>query len=227
MSNVDVRTVPGVDVASGEMMSVTNETALHLACDVGMLPMCKALLSRGADRTARNSEQQTPLHFAAKYGHLPCVVWLVGRTGKVRMTPAEVDAADDKGWTGLHCAAYGFDQISAVLIGAGAKLDAQDADGWTPVVLAHRYQSNNVALLALLSGAAPAQQPGLVCDHCGLNDAPPKKLRPCGQCYAVSYCGKKCQLAAWPRHKVACKAWAEELEDGTRPTAANADIRGS
>jgi ankyrin repeat protein len=82
--DVDVRNVPGVD-PSGEAMPAFNKTALHLACQRGLLPMCKALLSRGADRMARDNHQCIPLHYAAQQGHLSCAVMLVGRPGKVRM----------------------------------------------------------------------------------------------------------------------------------------------
>ena len=61
MSDVDVRTVPGVE-ANGQAVHVCNITPLHFACQTGLLQMCKVLLSRGVDRMARDSQQQTPLH---------------------------------------------------------------------------------------------------------------------------------------------------------------------
>ena len=118
MSGVDVCTVPVV-TPSGEALDSFGWTALHLVCQNGNLPMCKALLGRGADRMARDSYQCIPLHYAAMKrkletgkleGSLACAIMLVGRPGKARMTPAEVDAADDGGRTALHYAAvYGFD----------------------------------------------------------------------------------------------------------------------
>jgi ankyrin repeat protein len=218
LCDVDVRTVPGVE-PSGEAMPTFNKTALHIACEKGLLPMCKALLSRGADRMARDSQQWTPLHHAAHWGHLSCVVMLVGRPGKVRMTPAEVDAADAKGMTALHWAArFGYDQICGVLLGAGALVDAKDSHGQTPLMVAKHYHPTNAALLSLLSGNAPAQPLGLVCDGCGLTaeQASVRSLKDCGKCYAARYCSKECQLAAWPGHKEACKARAKEREEGTR-----------
>jgi ankyrin repeat protein len=216
--DVDVRTVPGVHSNSGEAVRHFNMTALHFACLRGQLNMCKALLGRGADRMARDSEQWTPLHCAAQHGHLSCVVMLVGRQGKVRMTPTEVDAAAENGATALHWAAYyGCDQICGVLLGAGALLDSA-SDGLTPLMIAQHYHPTNAALLALLSGDGPSQPPGLVCDHCGqtAEGASVDALRPCGRCYVVRYCGKECQLAAWPGHKAACKARVEEREEKTR-----------
>jgi ankyrin repeat protein len=217
--DVNVRTVPGVD-HRGQAVAVFNMTALHCACLRGLLPMCKALLSRGADRMARDSRQCIPLHYAAANGHLSSVVMLVGRPGKVRMTPAEVDAADVNGLTALHWAAHkGFEQICGVLLGAGARLDAKDSDGFTPLMTAQHDHPTNAALLTLLSGDAPAQPLGLVCDHCGktAEEASVRSLKDCAGCYAVRYCGKDCQLAAWPEHKEACKAQTKEREERTRP----------
>ena len=149
VSDMDMRTVPGMD-STGHAMCAFNETALHLACDKGLLPMCKALLSRGADRMARDSKQRTPLYYAAMNGHLSCIVLLVGRPGKVRVTPAEVDAADEDGCTALHfAAAFGFTQVCAVLMGAGASLDAKTSDSThgCPVLPPHQRGAAGAALL--------------------------------------------------------------------------------
>jgi MYND finger len=52
------------------------------------------------------------------------------------------------------------------------------------------------------------------CDHCGLTaEQAGKSLKACAKCYDVHYCGKECQLAAWPGHKAACKARGKKRAD--------------
>ena len=219
ISDVNVRTMQGVDPITGQAMPAFNMTPLHLACTTCNLPMCKALLSRGADLMARDSRQATPLHHAAYWGSLACAIKLVGQPGKARMTSAEVNAANKDGATALHLAACrGFDQLCAVLFGAGAWLDTKDSHGFSPLTHAMFRHPTNAALLALLSGSAPVQPPGLVCDHCGktAEEASVKGLKVCRDCQDVRYCSKECQLAAWPGHKAACKARVKAREEKAR-----------
>ena len=224
MSDVDVRTLPGFD-EHGKAEPCYNMNALHFACQRGQQPMCKALLNRGASRMARDCAQRIPLHFASRNGHLSCVLLLIGRPGKVLMTPEEVDAVDVFGWTALHLAAFGgFEKVCGVLIQAGARLDAKSPKGDTPLMCAQHFQPANAALLALLSGAGPANPPGTVCDHCGktAEQASVPFLKSCGSCYAMRYCGAACSAAAWPGHKAACKARKVEREKATKPRIVSA-----
>ena len=183
--------------------------------------MAKALVERGASRTARDSWQRIPLHDAAGEGNLSCVVLLVGRLGKFKMTPAEVNAAERNGNTALHLAAAGgHEKVCGVLIQAGARLDASNSDDRTPLRLAQQMCPGNAALHALLSGGGgPAQQlPGTVCDHCGKTaaEAAVPYLKSCGSCFEMRYCGAACSVAAWPGHKAACKEKRAEREMKTK-----------
>ena len=222
--DVDVRTVPGTDSTSLS----TDRTALHLAALMGQQPMAKALIKRGAARMARDSGLATPLHAAAERGHLSCAVLLLSRPSK--MSPAEVDAVNDHGYTPLHSAAYsGFEKIVGVLLEAGARLDAKTTvalegitavSGVTPLMIAQQFHPTNAALLALLSGAAgPTHLPGTVCDHCGKTPAQANVniLKACGNCHAARFCGADCAAAAWPAHKAACRARLAEVKAATKP----------
>ena len=88
----------------------------------------------------------------------------------------------------------------------------------TPLVFAQRFHPTNAALLALLFGDGPTQPPSLACDHCGTTAEEAAGLKVCRDCLPVRYCGKECQLAAWPGHKMACNAQAKEREKMTRVT---------
>ena len=215
MSDVDVRTVQGVD-KRGQAMPFFNETPLHLACTRGQQQMAKALLKRGADRMARDSLQRTSCHYAAFNGHLSCLTLLIGQPGRRKMTPAEVDAVDVNGCTALHLSAEkGHTKIAGVLLEAGARLDSKTSDGATPLMYAQQRHPTNAALLALLSGAGPANPPGTVCDHCGKTaaQASVNSLKGCSECHAVRYCGAACSAAAWKGHKKASRARVKEREE--------------
>jgi len=163
--------------------------------------MAKALLSRGALRTARDSVQQTPLHIAARAGHLSCVAMLLGKHGAYKLAPAEVNAADYRGATPLHAAAFrGHSQICGKLLAAGARLDAVSLDGATPLMCAEQEHPANTALLDLLAGRGPAHPPGTVCDGCGRPETE-VRLRTCDGCLLARYCGNACAKAAWQAHK--------------------------
>ena len=175
--------------------------------------MVKALLRRGASRTSRDSKQRTPLHGACSKGHLSCVAQLLGKPGDYKLTPDEVNAADVNGWTPLHyAAAKGHTQCCGALLAAGARLDAVDSQGHTPLTVAQHFHPGNAELLELLSGRGPANSPGTVCDHCGASEAE-TRLRACSGCLVARYCCSSCSSAAWPAHKEECtrlKAAREE-----------------
>ena len=136
------------------------------------------------------------------------------------MMPAEVDAVDEKGWTALHLStSEGHVKSVGVLLEGGARLDAKTSLGFTPLMIAQHYHPTNMELLALLSGAGPAQPPGTVCDHCGKTaaQASVNSLKACSECHAVRYCGAACGAAAWKGHKKACRARVKEREEAVKP----------
>jgi len=204
ISDVDVRTVAGVQ-ADGSPTPSFNTTPLHLACSLGQERMVKALLHRGASRTARKSDQRTPLHDASQEGHLGCVRQLLGKRGAYKLTPAEVNAADVDGWTSLHFAAHGgHANLCGMLCAGGARLDASTRSGRTPLMIAQQFHPSNTALIDLLAGRGPAHPPGTVCDECGRPE-PEVQLSYCTGCLRARFCGNACAVAAWPAHRAECQ----------------------
>jgi cytohesin len=218
MSDVDVGTVPGMN-RNGEEVLVFNATPLHLACSFGQQAIAKALLRKGASRTARDNMHRTPLHEACQVGHLFLLALLVGRPGRYKLTPDEVNAADVTGCTPLHYAALNCHiQCCGVLIAAGARLDVRSADGKTPLKLAQHDHPANAELHAMLAGGGPAQAPGTLCDHCGEPEAE-TKLKSCIDCLVARYCSTACANAAWRSHKAECRRIkAARVERATPPT---------
>jgi ankyrin repeat protein len=204
MSDVDVRSARGV-LPNGEPVPFFNCTPLHHACSFGQQAIAKALLRKGASRTARASDQRTPLHEACQNGHLFLVALLVGRPGRYKLTPDEVNAADVAGFTPLHFAAgNGHIQCCGVLIAAGALLDVRAVCGRTPLMDAQQCQPANTELHALLAGGGAAQARGTLCDHCGEPEAE-TKLKSCIDCLVARYCSVACANAAWRSHKSECR----------------------
>ena len=142
---------------------------------------------------------------------------LLGRHGAYKLTPDEVNAADENGWTPLHYAAFpGHSQICGKLLAAGARLDAVTSDGATPLMLAQQEHPANTALLDLLAGRGPAHPPGTVCDGCGRPETE-VRLRTCDGCLVARYCGNACAKAAWPAHKAECRRLQAAREERTTP----------
>lgn len=96
------------------------------------------------------------MHFAARYGALDVVNWLV-------TMGASVNAADVNEVTPLHYAVLSLKRdVAAALISAGAQIDAKDANGFTPFELARHRERKGTKLpedlieLLTVRPAAPA-----------------------------------------------------------------------
>lgn len=53
------------------------------------------------------------------------------------------------------------------------------------------------------------------CAACGSGPAPPaSRMLTCSRCRVVRYCGKGCQKAHWPHHKLVCRQLTQQRERG-------------
>jgi len=181
--------------------------------------MVKALLKRGALRTATDSKGFSPAMYAAQFGHLSCLNLILGKEGRYKLSPEQVNATDVRGQTALHIAAFcGHAKCCGLLFAAGARLDAIAHGGITPLMVAQHQYPANTALLDVLAGRGPAVLPGTGCDHCGATSGPDgRSVKFCNGCHAARFCGAACYAAAWPAHKAECRRKAAEREAASKP----------
>ena len=171
-------------VRTPDEIELEGATPLALAAEVNNLEAIKVLVESGADPRITTAKGTTPLLLAAGAGTD------VQRRRSIdeRATAVEtarylvdhgvdVNAVGEFGWTALHTAAYqGLNDVVAYLASKGAKLDAKDGLGQTPLSIAlsvltkeagarrlqipRRYQGDTAQLLLKL-GATPLNQSGV------------------------------------------------------------------
>ncbi|KAM3850731.1 ankyrin repeat domain-containing protein 10-like [Diretmus argenteus] len=133
---------------------LTSRFPVHRACrdgDVGALVALLQQLSHPALLTAEDScYGWTPMHWAAHYGRLECVVRLVQMGCDVNAVTSRFNQ------TPTHIAAFGGHPHCVVwLLQAGAHLNRQDYVGETPIHKAARSGSLECIQVLLIGGAKP------------------------------------------------------------------------
>lgn len=123
-------------------------TALHKAADMGSESMVQFLLSSGALVAARDEKYMTPLHIAARRGHLVVARLLI-------LAGADVTTSSrDSSETPLDLSAIsGYTSLVRYLIEQGAIVNRISGDGWTPLLRACRGGHLETAELLLQHGA--------------------------------------------------------------------------
>jgi ankyrin repeat protein len=122
--NNDIR---NPDIANDYFESLpTLQTALHVAAYWNLSGACRRLLESGHDAASVDSQNWTPLHWAAANGHLEVVRILIGSN-------ANLDSQDSVGWTPLVWASFGgYLAATQELLRAGADhLISSGGSGWT------------------------------------------------------------------------------------------------
>ncbi|XP_030009388.1 ankyrin repeat domain-containing protein 10-like [Sphaeramia orbicularis] len=127
---------------------------VHRACrdgDVAALVSLLEQLSNQAHLTAEDScYGWTPIHWAAHYGQLECVVHLVQRGCEVNTVSSRFNQ------TPTHTAAFGGHPHCVVWLSqAGADVNSQDFTGEAPIHKAARSGSLECIQVLLIAGAEP------------------------------------------------------------------------
>ena len=117
----------GADI---EAKDEKGRSPLHVACLSGSLAVVKVLVGEGAGVCVSDDERPTCLTLAAWNGHTEIVRYLVD------LPEGDVNHAYGFAATALHCAArQKHPDVVKVLIDAGADIEAQDNDGYSPLFL--------------------------------------------------------------------------------------------
>ncbi len=125
-------------------------TSLHLACEnrgASSLDILRFLIEQGVAVDARDDHGARPLHVAACGSGGIATIPLLLEKG------ADVNATDHRGVTALHCATYLTPDYAAALLRHGARADATDARGDTPILWALQEGTEGVARFLWNHGA--------------------------------------------------------------------------
>ena len=126
------------------------DTPLHHAASYGHATIVATLIVAGAEVNAKNNEDKTPLHDAARNGR----VAIVAIVSMLIAAGANVNAKSSGGETPLYGAAYlGHAPVVSVLIAAGADVNAKNDGGYAPL---HRVAVRSRASIVSILIAAGA-----------------------------------------------------------------------
>lgn len=148
-------------------------TPLHWAARNGHLEIAEILISRGADLDAEDPAYSTPLYLAAEEGYPKVVEFLISKGAEVNVKSSW------SGYTPLHRAAWGpvalrkhiggrtvweaelnenYLKIVGVLLEKGAKVNARDNDGETPLDQAMKNGEKEIVDLLRKHGAKTGEE---------------------------------------------------------------------
>ncbi|XP_065677448.1 uncharacterized protein LOC101237623 isoform X1 [Hydra vulgaris] len=115
---------------------------------ISLLESVKILIQESADTEVTDNEEKTPLHIAAEYGKVDCLLKLVKNSTR------NINCTDEKGQSPLHLAAKnGWTDTSLVLIEMGAQISGRDDSNWTPLDYAARNGHTKIVIALIKNGA--------------------------------------------------------------------------
>ena len=124
------------------------ETALYHASDSGNLDATKKLLGADAKADTLNKDGWTPLMISLKNRHINIANILIRK-----LRQKSIKIKNKFGETALHFAVtIGDKDIVRTLIGAGAPLNTQTKNGWTPLMIALKYRHTNIMTVLIEKG---------------------------------------------------------------------------
>jgi len=131
------------------------------ACQAGEFEIVKAMVERTqVDMEARDRDRMTPLHWAARYGHLSVVQYLCEQG-------ADNEARNMYHNIPLHWAArYGHLPAVQYLCEQGADMEVRNRDCMTPLHWAARYGHLPVMQCLCEQGLARRRGMGMIGQHC-------------------------------------------------------------
>nr|CAH8850603.1 unnamed protein product [Trichobilharzia regenti] len=139
--------------ASINSQTPQKQYGLHLAVIYDRPKLVHCLLENGADANAQDSELNTPLHLAVRHGRVECLVKLLSHSA------TNCCSVNIRGQLPIHLLAnhhgsIGVEMLQNLLeLSVTNQINAQDAAGNTPLLLA--YQAENIPLcIALLHAGA-------------------------------------------------------------------------
>ncbi|KAJ5370375.1 uncharacterized protein N7496_006467 [Penicillium cataractarum] len=199
MGNILLDNDPPVDIDA--KTSWGGQTALMGACDLGRLSLVTWLLGRNANPSILDNDEQNPLHYAVRGGHLGVAQELIARhadlvTGEQAAQPllilarespeivrlllnskANPERSNSKEQTLINAATVdGLHEVMEILMEKKVDLHHRDKWGATPICDAIEYSKNARILRLLIENGANLQdteeENGSSLVHLGVNSSP-------------------------------------------------------
>ncbi len=151
ISEVKTLLATGVELNTIDVNSSLPYSALMWAAYNGDTEIAQLLIVAGADLDLADEYQRTALIHAVQHGHEAIVQLLVDADANLNI--AEIGEVFN-GYTALHWAILmRHPKIANILVNAGADLEARDAQGATPLMLAAQTRDVEVTELLIDAGA--------------------------------------------------------------------------